>query len=152
MPVALKRLEDEVMKLSVRSRARLAVRLITSREEPPDPGAERPWIAEAETRAGELSSGKVKGVPAGKAFKRARAAPSLTVSFSSSGATRADRVRKIHDERAAGLGADFMRQIERTLGWVVANPGAGTILRGPLDASWFSAFRSRSCTSQKHKR
>jgi hypothetical protein len=42
MPVALKRLEDEVMKLSVRSRARLAARLITSREEPPDPDAERP--------------------------------------------------------------------------------------------------------------
>jgi putative addiction module component (TIGR02574 family) len=74
MPVALKKLEDEAMKLSLRSRARLAARLITSLEEPPDPDAERLWISEAEGRAAELSSGKVKGVPAGKVFKRARSA------------------------------------------------------------------------------
>jgi putative addiction module component (TIGR02574 family) len=74
MPVALKKLEDEAMKLSPRSRARLAERLITSLEEPPDLNVERLWSSEAESRAAELSSGKVKGVPAGKVFKRARAA------------------------------------------------------------------------------
>jgi hypothetical protein len=51
MPVALKKLEDEVMKLSVRLRARLAARIITSLEELPDPDAERLWISEAESRA-----------------------------------------------------------------------------------------------------
>lgn len=74
MPVARKKLEDAAMKLSLRSRARLAARLIMSLEGPADPDAQRLWISEAESRAAELSSGKVKGVPAGKVFKRARAA------------------------------------------------------------------------------
>jgi putative addiction module component (TIGR02574 family) len=74
MPVALKKLEDEVMKLSVRLRARLAARIITSLEEPPDPDAERLWTSEAESRAAELSSGKVRGIAAGRVFKKARAA------------------------------------------------------------------------------
>jgi len=74
MPVAIKKLEDEVMKLSLRLRARLAARIITSLEEPLDPDVERFWISEAKSRAAELSSGKVKGVAAGKVFKRARAA------------------------------------------------------------------------------
>jgi putative addiction module component (TIGR02574 family) len=74
MSVVLKKLEDEAMKLSPRSRARLAERLIASLEEDPDPDVERLWIAEAERRGAELSSGKVKGVPAGKVFKRARSA------------------------------------------------------------------------------
>jgi hypothetical protein len=75
MPVALKKkLADEVMKLSVRLRARLAARIITSLEELPDPDAERLWISEAESRATELSSGKVRGVAAGRVFKKARAA------------------------------------------------------------------------------
>ena len=74
MPIALKKLEDEVLKLPLRSRARLAARIITSLEEPPDPDAERLWVTEAESRAAELSSRKVKGVAAGKVFKKARAA------------------------------------------------------------------------------
>jgi putative addiction module component (TIGR02574 family) len=74
MSVVLKKLEDEAMKLSPRSRARLAERLIASLKEPPDPDAVRLWIAEAERREAELSSGKIKGVPAGKVFKRARSA------------------------------------------------------------------------------
>jgi putative addiction module component (TIGR02574 family) len=74
MSVVLKKLEDAAMKLSPRSRARLAARLIASLEEAPDPDAVRLWIAEAERRDAELSSGKVKGVPAGKVFKRARSA------------------------------------------------------------------------------
>jgi hypothetical protein len=72
MPVTLKKLEDEVMKLSLRLRARLAARIITSLEEPPDPDVARLWISAGEGRAAELSSGKVKGVSAGKVFKRAR--------------------------------------------------------------------------------
>jgi putative addiction module component (TIGR02574 family) len=73
MSVALKNLEDEAMKLPPRSRARLARRLITSRDEPADPDAKRLWIADAEARAAELTSGKVKPVSADKVLKRARA-------------------------------------------------------------------------------
>jgi putative addiction module component (TIGR02574 family) len=74
MSVVLKKLEDEAMKLSPRSRARLAERLTTSLEQAADPDAERLWIAEAERRDAELTSGRVKGVPAAKVFKRARSA------------------------------------------------------------------------------
>ena len=73
MPVALKSLEDEAMKLPPRSRARLARRLITSLDEPADSGTKRLWIAEAEARAAELASGKVKAVSADKVLKRAHA-------------------------------------------------------------------------------
>ena len=73
MSVALNNLEDEAMKLPPRSRARLARRLITSLDEPADPDAKRLWIADAEARAAELTSGKVKPVSADKVLKRARA-------------------------------------------------------------------------------
>jgi putative addiction module component (TIGR02574 family) len=68
MPVALKSLEDEAMKLPPRSRARLARRLITSLDEPADPE-----IAEADARAAELASGTVKAVSADRVLKRAHA-------------------------------------------------------------------------------
>jgi hypothetical protein len=52
----------------------LAKRLITSLEEKEEPKSEREWLVRMERRSVELKSGKVRGVPAGKAFKRARAA------------------------------------------------------------------------------
>ena len=56
-------------------RARLAARLLASLdEEPIDPDAERLWAAETERRAEELASGRVKGIPADKVLRRARAA------------------------------------------------------------------------------
>ena len=69
-----KKLEHEALKLPARARARLAHRLIKSLEGPPDPEAERLWVIEAERRASEMASGKVKGIPADKVFKKARSA------------------------------------------------------------------------------
>jgi putative addiction module component (TIGR02574 family) len=74
MSTALKKIEDDALKLSPRSRARLAERLIRSLEETAEPGAEGAWLDEIERRSVELKSGKVKGVPAAKVFKKARAA------------------------------------------------------------------------------
>jgi putative addiction module component (TIGR02574 family) len=74
MRTALKKIENDALKLSARSRARLAERLISSLEETAEPQAEREWLLEIERRSIELKSGKVKGVSADKVFKRARAA------------------------------------------------------------------------------
>ena len=75
MPAVLKKLEDEVMRLPVRSRARLAERLLASLDdEPADPDAEKLWAGEAQRRAEEIASGRVKGIPAGKVLRKARAA------------------------------------------------------------------------------
>ena len=37
---------------------------------------------------------------------------------------------KSYETRAPGLGADFIRQVERTLSEIVANPDAGTLFAG----------------------
>jgi len=72
-PAPLKKLEDEVLRLPARARARLAERLLSSLdEEPADPDAESLWAAEALRRAAELDHGKAKGVTAEKVLKRAR--------------------------------------------------------------------------------
>jgi putative addiction module component (TIGR02574 family) len=75
MPAVSKKLEEEALRLPVRSRARLAERLLASLDElPADPAAGKLWLAEAERRAKELASGQVKGVAMAKVMKRARAA------------------------------------------------------------------------------
>jgi len=75
MPAVRKKLEEEALRLPARSRARLAERLLASLdEEPADPAAGKLWVAEAERRAEDLASAKVKGVAAAKVLKRARAA------------------------------------------------------------------------------
>jgi putative addiction module component (TIGR02574 family) len=74
MSIALKKIEDDALKLSARSRARLAERLIRSLEETPEPETDREWLVEIERRSVELKRDKVSGVPAGKVFKKARAA------------------------------------------------------------------------------
>jgi len=62
------------VKLTARSRTRLAERLIVSLAETEEPQAEREWLVEIERRAVELKSGKVTGVSAAKVFSKARAA------------------------------------------------------------------------------
>jgi putative addiction module component (TIGR02574 family) len=71
---ALKKMEDEALKLTARSRARLAERLIASLDKFVDPDAESEWRAEVERRSSELARGKVKGIPANKVLKKARTA------------------------------------------------------------------------------
>jgi putative addiction module component (TIGR02574 family) len=74
MSIALKKLEDDALKLPARSRARLAERLIMSLEEAADPHAEQAWLDEIERRSAELKDGKLAGIPVGKVLKKARAA------------------------------------------------------------------------------
>jgi Putative addiction module component len=75
MSVALKKLEHEAMRLPARSRARLAERLLASLDRiPADADADELWVVEAQRRAGELASGRVKGLAAAKALRKARAA------------------------------------------------------------------------------
>jgi putative addiction module component (TIGR02574 family) len=71
---ALKKMEDEALKLPARSRARLAERLIASLEEIADPEAESEWLAEVERRSSELARHKVKGIPVDKVLKKECAA------------------------------------------------------------------------------
>jgi putative addiction module component (TIGR02574 family) len=75
MPAVLRKLENEAMRLPARSRARLAERLIASLDQgPADPDAGKLWAVEAQQRAEELASGKVKGIPAEKVLRKVRAA------------------------------------------------------------------------------
>ena len=69
------KLEDEAMKLPTSLRARLARRLIASLDrEPADPDIEESWTVEAPRRLEELVNGKVAGIPAEDALRKARAA------------------------------------------------------------------------------
>ena len=74
MSSALKKIEDEVLRLPARSRARLAERLIASLEKVADPEAESAWRTEVEKRSAELMRGDVKSIPANQVFKKARTA------------------------------------------------------------------------------
>ena len=74
MAIALKKIEDDALKLPARSRARLAERLIMSLEEVAEPLAEQAWLDEIERRSAELKVGKHTGIPARKVLKKARAA------------------------------------------------------------------------------
>ena len=66
--------ETEALNLPVRSRARLAERLIASLEPGADSDAEQAWLEEAERRLDELESGHAHGVPANAVFEKARSA------------------------------------------------------------------------------
>jgi putative addiction module component (TIGR02574 family) len=74
MSTAIKKVEDDALKLPARSRARLAERLIMSLEEAIDPHAEQAWLDEIERRSTELKGGKLTGIPVRKVLKKARAA------------------------------------------------------------------------------
>lgn len=65
-------LEFKVLLLSAKQRARLAERLIASLDEEAEDDAVEFWMAEAERRLTELDAGRVEGVPAERAFEKAR--------------------------------------------------------------------------------
>ena len=67
-------LEAQALKLSRRERARLAQRLISSLDQEVDADVERLWLAEAERRLADLTSGKVAAIPAERVIKKVRAA------------------------------------------------------------------------------
>jgi putative addiction module component (TIGR02574 family) len=75
MPGVPKALEDEVMSLPLRLRARLAEQLIASLDQgPADADPEASWTVEAQRRAEEMTQGKVEGIPAEEALAKARTA------------------------------------------------------------------------------
>lgn len=63
-----------VLRLSPEERVRLAEELIASLDEEIEPDVEELWLAEAERRLKDFRSGKVRGIPAAKAFAKARSA------------------------------------------------------------------------------
>ena len=73
MPMKVKELEEEALRLNSHERALLVERLIGSLEPDDDPDAERSWFEEAERRYQEYKAGKVKTIPADEVFKNARA-------------------------------------------------------------------------------
>ena len=62
------------MKLSVRERVRLAQRLASSLDDQMETDVEALWAAEAERRLEELRMGRVKGIDAAEAFRKAHEA------------------------------------------------------------------------------
>ncbi len=72
MPRKLQELEAEVLKLPVEARGQLAARLLDSLELSDAEVHER-WIHEAERRAEEMRSGRVRGEPVTEVLARIRA-------------------------------------------------------------------------------
>ena len=64
----------DAMRLPLRERVRLAQRLAASLDDQMEPDVEALWAAEAERRLEELRAGRVKGIDAGEAFRKAREA------------------------------------------------------------------------------
>lgn len=71
--MTVKEIEKALLKLDVRSRARLAGKLIQSLDELSDAENERLWAEEAFRRHQELNRGKTKARPADKVLADARA-------------------------------------------------------------------------------
>ena len=67
----LKKIENEVLSLSVQERAFLADRLLSSLDEDTLTDIDAAWIAEAERRYQEYREGKRPGVAAQKVFSEA---------------------------------------------------------------------------------
>ncbi|MBI3667131.1 MAG: addiction module protein [Acidobacteria bacterium] len=67
-------IEADAMKLSLRDRVKLAQRLVSSLDDEGESGVEVLWAAEAERRLEELRTGKVKGIDAAEAFRKAHEA------------------------------------------------------------------------------
>lgn len=72
MPMKVKEIEEEALRLNSHERALLVEHLIGSLEPDEDPEAERSWIEEAERRYQDYKAGKVKAIPAEQVFKDAR--------------------------------------------------------------------------------
>ena len=62
----------DAMKLPLRDRVRLAQQLVSTIDDQIDADVEGLWFDEAERRLEELHTGKVEGIDADEAFRRAR--------------------------------------------------------------------------------
>jgi putative addiction module component (TIGR02574 family) len=74
MPVGLKKIEAEALKLPPRSRAKLVERLLQSFESEAEPDAEAAWIAEAQKRYEEIRAGASRTESEAEVFRCLRAA------------------------------------------------------------------------------
>ncbi len=72
MPRTLQELETEALELPIEARGELATRLLESLEHS-DAEIQERWIREAERRAAEMRSGRVRGEPIGEVLARIRA-------------------------------------------------------------------------------
>ncbi len=72
MPRTLREIKADALELPVESRGELATTLLDSLE-PSDAEIQERWIREAERRAEEMRSGRVRGEPIGEALARIRA-------------------------------------------------------------------------------
>lgn len=72
MPMKVKEIIEEVLRLSSHDRAQLAENLIKSLDEQEDPEAEKLWVEEAERRYKEYKEGKLKAKLSDLVFKEAR--------------------------------------------------------------------------------
>lgn len=72
MPMKVKEIIEEVLRLSSHDRAQLAENLIKSLDEQEDPEAEKLWVDEAERRYKEYKEGKLKAKSSDLVFKEAR--------------------------------------------------------------------------------
>ncbi len=73
MPLKVKEIEREALRLDPHERALLAEHLIDSLDAEEDPEAERLWIEEAERRYKEYKAGGVNAKPAETVLREARA-------------------------------------------------------------------------------
>ena len=69
----LEQLENEVLKLDIHARARLADRLLLSLDSPSEEEIHRLWAKESLRRMEDLESGKVKGRPIEEVMAELRA-------------------------------------------------------------------------------
>jgi putative addiction module component (TIGR02574 family) len=72
MESTLPEIESQARKLSASDRARLALRLLESLEQPDGGDVAGEWRIEIERRWDEIERGAAIGVPAAEAFSRAR--------------------------------------------------------------------------------
>lgn len=72
MPLKVKEIEEEALRLPSHDRAQLVEYLIKSLDEEEDPEAEKLWIEEAERRYQKYKEGKIKAKQAESVFKEAR--------------------------------------------------------------------------------
>lgn len=65
-------LDDTLLGLPPKERARLAECLISSLDQESDPNAEKLWLEEAERRLDEFASGSINAISAGEAEREVR--------------------------------------------------------------------------------
>ena len=72
MPVATKKILDEVLQLPADARVNLVEQLLTSLNLPTQPEIDKLWAEEAEKRIAQIDKGEIKLVPGKKVFSNIR--------------------------------------------------------------------------------